>query len=717
MIDGAVATAVDSAGTQIVDRGDGVFTLMVPSTEKTSEMGADQVIVEDPRPEKLTPKVTKQMSDDSAPLPEAKTFKFELTTTKVESGGCYYEKKQNDSQTKVVVSDGTGGTTATKWTREITLQAGETLGEVSFDELHFIKAGKYEFDLVEIEKNDETIKYYPYTWKYTVNVTHDNDNKLVATGSWSTNDPDPPTSTEPVSAIFTNKYIPEPVDAEVMVKKELEGRLWLNNEEFEFTITPVAPGEVTPVEGDPAPATAPAFPNPTVKINNTTPDFTTSFGKVRFEKAGTYTWKVSETKKDPAGGITFAADEIVTIVIVDDGKGHLIEKGKPRPILGFGSDNYLIVKTAALKNVYDASGSIGLKGTKEFKYGSFDTSDPRYKEFTFSVYTKDDFDRALLIERDRSDAKFINALQGKQVLAASTSGLTAGPGGKVTFDFKTADDKDLVYKLADISTSAGGTVVDGHATKTFTYVVVEDIPANQTDPNTGKPTIIKKTDANGKTLYYYDKAADIKYDPKVYEVTVTVTDKGDGTLTVTKTVKVDGTDVPNSSGADYKFGFVNEKLYTKIKLTKKIDSLVTGDTTGEEQLTNVTCVFKVTYLDPILTDAQGNRRKVSRTVSVQFDATNVTAETATLDKIPLDADVQVEEVYAADYEGNTETALARLEIDPDTNLPMWTATFKNKRKGDVTGGSVINEMGKKGNGFVITNRRQRPVNNTQPPDA
>ena len=198
---------------------------------------------------------------------------------------------------------------------------------------------------------------------------------------------------------------------------------------------------------------------------------------------------------------------------------------------------------------------------------------------------------------------------------------------------------------------------------------------------------------------------------------MTVTDDGKGNLIVTKSVKVGGEDVPNSSGADYKFGFVNEKLYTKIKLTKKIDSLVTGDTTGEEQLTNVTCVFKVTYLDPILTDAQGNRRKVSRTVSVQFDATNVTAETATLDKIPLDADVQVEEVYAADYEGNTETALARLEIDPDTNLPMWTATFKNKRKGDVTGGSVINEMGNNGNGFVITNRRQRPVNNTQPPDA
>ena len=704
VIDGAVATADGSVGTQIEDRGNGVFTLKVPSTTKTSAMGADQVIVEDPRPVKLTPLVTKQMSGDSAPLPEAKTFKFELTATDVVNGGCYYWKdKLIGTPTKKFVSDGTGGTTATKWEREIELAKGARLGEVSFDELHFIKTGEYKFELIEIEGNDEHIVYYPYKWTYTVNVTHDPaTNKLVATGSWSTAEPNPPAPTEPASAIFTNKYTPEPVDAEVKVKKELDGRVWLNNEEFEFTITPVAPGEVTPVEGDPAPATAPAFSPSKVTIKNTdAPNYTKSFGTVRFEKAGTYTWKVSETKKDPAGGITFAADQIVTIVIVDDGKGHLIEKGKPRPIID--SDNYLIVKTAELKNEYDASGSIGLKGTKKFKYGIFgdeDSNDPRKKNFTFSVYQKTkDCDAVTVVSgKDLNTLATIDELQAVKVGSASTSNARVGTDGTAVFDFKfkskggTAFDKDkLEYTLDDIKD--GDQTEAGLKTKTFEYVLVEDIPA----------TAVKKT-VDGVT-FYYDKTADIKYDPTVYVVTITVTDNGDGTL-----------DVKTSDNV-VTYGFVNEKLYTKIRLTKKINSLVTGDTTGEEQLTNVTCVFKVTYLDPILTDAQGNRRKVSRTVSVQFDATNVTAETATLDKIPLDADVQVEEVYAADYEGNTETALARLEIDPDTNLPMWTATFKNKRKGDVTGGSVINEMGNNGNGFVITNRRQRPVNNTQPPDA
>ena len=78
-------------------------------------------------------------------------------------------------------------------------------------------------------------------------------------------------------------------------------------------------------------------------------------------------------------GITYAAEQTVTIKVKDD-NGRLVADE--------GSD---LIQTAELENTYDASGSIGLKGTKKFKYGIFgdeDSNDPRKKNFTFSVYQK-----------------------------------------------------------------------------------------------------------------------------------------------------------------------------------------------------------------------------------------------------------------------------------------------------------------------------------------
>ena len=155
---------------------------------------------------------------------------------------------------------------------------------------------------------------------------------------------------------------------------------------------------------------------------------------------------------------------------------------------------------------------------------------------------------------------------------------------------------------------------------------------------------------------------------------------------------------------------MNELIYTKLMLTKNIDSLVARD--AEDELTNVTCVFKVTYTDPLL------GRKVSRSVSVQFDATKVSAEEAVVDKIPIDAtDLKVDEVYAADYTGEIIHGVAIRGEDRDTGLPLWTAEFNNRRNGDIHGSGVINkvEKGKNTDSFVITNRRDSTGKNPPPP--
>ena len=545
----------------------------------------------------------------------------------------------------------------------------------SFDEISFLAQGTYKFKITETPNTngalDERFVYDTKVYIYTVVVTGVG-TQLQATGTYTVLDKqgvEQPVPEGVTMAEFTNTYTPKPVTGIVKVKKTLVDKEWTTNDSFEFTITPIG--------------NAPKFTPNKVTVTKDSVDYTESFNEVTFESAGTYKWTVTETHKgETINGITYdSVDKTVTIVVQDTEGGEL-ELVKPE-----GSNE--TIPTAEFTNTYDAAGSIPVKGTKKYTYGSFDK-----ETFTFSIYTKDDFDRALDPYgplgriRDRNDPAVIAALQGKAVMTASTAGLTVGEDGKVAFDFKTAAGKDLEYVLADIK--GGNKTADGHWTKTFTYVVVEDIPAEA-----------KKKTVNGETFYYlYDKATDrdVKYDATVHTMTITVTDNGDGTLEVTS----------DPGGKQPSFGFVNEKIYTKIKLTKLIDELVDGDT--EDEPINVTFVFKVKYTDPIL------GRKVNRTVSVQFDASSNSSDVVELDKIPIEAkDLEVTEVYAADYNNGTVTTLKPKKVlDEDTGYWIWIVTFENKRSGNITGSGVINSVEKNEDGFVITNRVDSTGNNPPP---
>jgi len=522
----------------------------------------------------------------------------------------------------------------------------------SFGEVTFTEAGTYQWTVSEKHQGEtiDGVSYETADKTVTIVVVDDGKGHLVA-------DTD---SALVQTAPFTNNYSASG-KGEVKVKKTLNGRPWTTNDSFEFTITPESEN-------------APAFTPNTLTITSAdaSTNYTKSFGEVEFTKAGTYTWTVTEThKSETIKGVTYdSTDKTVTIKVRDNGKGKLVAD----------TDSDLI-QTATFTNTYDAKGSIPLKGTKTFKYGSFD------KEFTFSVYNEADYNLAIrrdniLPERDRNDSEFVGALQNKKLLTATTSGAQVGADGTATFNFKTADGKDLEYTLADISIGNGGQPVNGHLTKDFYYVIVEDIPAGA----------VKKT-VDGVT-FYYDSVNDIKYDATEYHVTITVTDKGDGTL-----------DVRTSEGKEgpLTFGFINEKIYTKLLLTKDIDKYVTGDTKGE--LTNVTCVFKVKYKDPIL------GRTVTRTVSVQFDAQHVSAETAEVDKIPIedpDKTFQVIEVYSIDYAGKVKQGKELKRVDQATGLPIWTVAFENEKEDNITGSGVINKVEKgDDNKFHITNRRDR----------
>ena len=468
------------------------------------------------------------------------------------------------------------------------------------------------------------------------------------------------------TAPFTNTYNAKG-KATLKIKKELgELSIWPKDKTAVF--------KLTAEDGTPMPTTE---GGDTVTLTSADVGY---FGEIEYplSSAGkTYTYTITETS-DFGAGWTKTGPITATVAVGNDNK-----TGTLATSVTYDPDSFKVI------NTYDAEGSIPLKGTKKFKYGQIDTETSTFKEtFTFSVYNEADYNAAIGLG-NRNESAFINYLQDKKVSTATTSGIQV-VDGTATFNFN----KELEYTLADISISNHGEMVNGHLTKNFDYVVVEDIPA----------TAEKKT-VDGKDFYYDSstdssgKKRDIKYDATEYHVTITVTDKGDGTLDVRTSEEEEG---------PLTFDFVNEKIYTRLLLTKNIDSIVTGDTDGE--LTNVTCVFKVSYRDPIL------GVDVGRTVNVQFDAANVKAEEVWVDKIPIDATVNVAEVYSADYRGEPRYAAAIRGTDPKTGLPLWTATFDNKRKGDITGSGVINKVKQVDNSdsFVITNRRDSTGKNPPP---
>ena len=180
---------------------------------------------------------------------------------------------------------------------------------------------------------------------------------------------------------FTNTYAAEGT-GEIKVKKTLTGRDWTNDDEFTFTISAD--------EGTPLPA------DRSITIKKADKDQTKSFGEIKFTKAGTYTYKVKETKGS-IGGVKYDTTEhIVTIEAVDDGNGNIVAKK--------GSD---LVQTEEFINTYAAGLTKGEIKVQKILEGRKWTADDEF-EFTLSgsgnapmpeedtiVITKDDKDRTV----------------------------------------------------------------------------------------------------------------------------------------------------------------------------------------------------------------------------------------------------------------------------------------------------------------------------------
>ena len=328
------------------------------------------------------------------------------------------------------------------------------------------------------------VTYDPTIW--TVEVTLKNDNgTLVLDTKYSNNllAAAPGEGNTPMFR-FSNSYAPAAATAVIEGSKTLIGRDMADGETFGFELS--AADAATQNAVDAGTVKMPSAATVSGAQADEAKGF--SFDEMTFTKPGEYTFNVNETKWNgeaiPAtdgNGMQFdRSTKTVKVTVTDDHTGSLkAEVTYPNGV-------------AAFVNKYATS--ITYNGIQVEK--TLTGRDMKAGEFNFVIEVKDDKDdasKALLADTD-SDKQFTNP-------------------------------NDRAEGIADVMTKiAGHTFTQADSGKHFEFTVKEAIPEGAVqDQATG---------------LWYDKATGLYYDGASHDVTILVSDDGNGQLTTT--TKVDG---------------------------------------------------------------------------------------------------------------------------------------------------------------------------------
>lgn len=305
---------------------------------------------------------------------------------------------------------------------------------------------------------------------------------------------------------FTNSYTPtsttiggESGVTGITVQKTFKGHEWTSDYSFVFDITNVAAPSGVNV---PMPAaTELTIDNPKSGDKNSA-----AFGEMTFDQEGTYTYEISEKTVDD-NGIAYDTHRATVTVTVTENKAT----GTLSPQVSYDNSKATTeadkstVDAAAFTNTYSASfdqnTAVNLSGTKRLTVGGNSPRSLAAGAFFFVVAPQDGAPTG-----DNS----LGAGQGTYMVSNAADD-TADDGV-----FSGSIDgllKNITYSLSDMS---------GAASKDFVYLISEQQGSNPT----------------------------VTYDSTVYQVTVTVTDDGKGTLSADKPDIVKGSMVDGSFVAD-----------------------------------------------------------------------------------------------------------------------------------------------------------------------
>ena len=293
--------------------------------------------------------------------------------------------------------------------------------------------------------------------------------------------------------VFTNSYsVKSSVTLTgIKAKKKFTGREWTSADSFELCLRAA--------DGTPMPDGATAAPvagmKQVEKTVTSAEEF--SFGEIKYEKPGKYTYYIAETtpaKSDLSwlGGVSYSSAEYkVTVTVKDDGKGNLTEPVvKMEQIYkddGTATSQVIDDQIAVITNTYrPKETSVTLKATKRFTGGELAGSD-----FTFQ-----------LLDKDGSVVQTVQNEKDGKVAFAAIDYATPGDHDYTIKEVKGAD-STVVYDAQGVKVHVKVTDEKGELKATVTYDGEKAVP---TFTNT-KPTADVTVEAT-KVLAGKDLTAD-----------------------------------------------------------------------------------------------------------------------------------------------------------------------------------------------------------------
>ena len=483
--------------------------------EVTYEDGKEVIISNTFTDVKIIPTVTKEIAGRDWEGPDSFTFELSAVT----------ENAPMPDQTKAVAVG----------------PRAASFGEIAYD-----KAGTYKYEIVEVNNGAGGFTYDSRKYEMIVTITKDaNTNALSAVVDYDGND----------VLKVTNKY---EATGEVTFQgtKELTGRssrFPLRAGEFEF--------EVIDEEGK------------TVMKTTNDADGNIPFETIKYVKnkdqddTGTHTYTVKETTKDGKGVKVDVTEYTVQVKVTDNKHGKLIiEKTDNADKLGFA-------------NTYEASGETELEAEKilenkkqhegdytfELSGAGIETQTKtndadghvQFDKITYNkegtyFYTIKEIDdgkggvtyddqkvRVTVVVTDNGDGTMSVAKDYDGVNTAVFTNTYDAQGktqieGKKTLKGRELKDGEFEFTLSDEEGNVLQTV--SNKGETFSF---EPIEYELSDLDKDEDGYAKETEFKYTVKETAGKRGGVTYDETEYEITVTVSDNGDGTLNVVKSEEAD----------------------------------------------------------------------------------------------------------------------------------------------------------------------------------
>ena len=260
-----------------------------------------------PAPTDYTPSVNKSMTMSKGKTKEDKTFTFTMTAL-----------SSNPAIVTIDTHDGPNGVLEGT-VAMLKIPAGSEDGvEASFGKIHFTEPGEYYFTIKEdvpagaVNNELNGITYDPAEWTLHV-VVVDNDAALNVTSHvYTPKNRDSSHEENTNHAVFLNDYAPKPTDLQLPVIKTLDGNNPPEPVIFTFTMTGIKDkNDVMP----PMPSGTGNVATVTMSAGGGTSTIT-NFGRIDYDKVGTYEYKVVETVQTPISGMKYDKSEYKVVVEV-----------------------------------------------------------------------------------------------------------------------------------------------------------------------------------------------------------------------------------------------------------------------------------------------------------------------------------------------------------------------------------------------------------------